>query len=386
MNSKPYATSTSASSSSSVSVSVTRETAPSKFSPIDTTCEASAGGGGATATTVSVQAATNDLDNLQITPMVYPSYNNNSSSTENKNCNGSANNHTLSSSEKAMNVLVNTMPSPPEVWSNGEVKVKHAQSVAASAGGVSNNSNGNPGTLAVNLTPQPIFSVGTKPLPSAGNSSPRLGPHHPAQGIIRSTSSGSLGSMGRHHHPGSIVRNGSNGSLVVTGLGGAVSSHTTNMRRQRRLERNRESARLSRRRRKQYLEVLEEKVATLSEMMDNGRRQHVAISVPTINALREKQFAMAEKDLIEHSTTSSKIPRMEGHLRILGGPFSRMSDELRIAIEFQREQLRCVCLPQHSKFIQWLTLQNDSYFRGGRSASERLSAARIGEKVSLKQR
>jgi len=320
------------------------------------------------------------LDNLQITPVVYPSYNN---STENKNCNGSANSNTLSSSEKAMNALVNTMPLPPEVWSNGEVrvKVKHPHSATVSAGvGVGaarNNRNGNPGTLAANLTPQPIFSVGTKPLPSAGNSSPRLAPNHPGQGIIRSTSSGSLGSMGRHHYPGSLVRNG---SFVVTGLGGAVSSHTTNMRRQRRLERNRESARLSRRRRKQYLEVLEEKVATLSEMMDNGRRQHAAISVPTINALRERQFAIAEKDLTEYSNTSTKIPRMEGHLRILGGPFSRMSDELKIATEFQREQLRCVCLPQHSKFIQWLTLQNDCYFRGGRSASERLSAARIGEK------
>jgi len=31
----------------------------------------------------------------------------------------------------------------------------------------------------------------------------------------------------------------------------------------------------------------------------------------------------------------------------------------------------------------WLTLQNDEYFRGGWAPSERLSAARIGERVRI---
>jgi hypothetical protein len=33
--------------------------------------------------------------------------------------------------------------------------------------------------------------------------------------------------------------------------------------------------------------------------------------------------------------------------------------------------------------MMWLTLQTDTYYRGGRAASERLSAARIGERVSI---
>ena len=59
-----------------------------------------------------------------------------------------------------------------------------------------------------------------------------------------------------------------------------------NVRRQKRLERNRESARLSRRRRKQYLEVLEERVTFLSEEMDRGRREHVLNAVRNYNTLR----------------------------------------------------------------------------------------------------
>ena len=38
-------------------------------------------------------------------------------------------------------------------------------------------------------------------------------------------------------------------------------------------------------------------------------------------------------------------------------------------------------LPSLTPFILWLTLQNDNFFRGGRAPSERLSAARIGERL-----
>jgi len=38
-------------------------------------------------------------------------------------------------------------------------------------------------------------------------------------------------------------------------------------------------------------------------------------------------------------------------------------------------------LPSFTPFLLWLTLQNDNFFRGGRAQSERLSAARIGERL-----
>lgn len=128
-------------------------------------------------------------------------------------------------------------------------------------------------------------------------------------------------------------------------------------RRQKRLERNRESARLSRRRRKHYLEELESKVTELSDVLDKGRRQHVAQALPAIQALRSNG--------VIH-------------------PFvARTSTELRVATTFASQQMQSFFTPPSTKFILWLTLQNDAYFRGGRANSERLSAARIGERVRV---
>jgi hypothetical protein len=137
----------------------------------------------------------------------------------------------------------------------------------------------------------------------------------------------------------------------------------THNRRQKRLERNRESARLSRRRRKQYLEVLEDRVNQLSLEMDKGRREHVASAMPIIE--QERQQAL-----------------LNGDLAALDTILSRTSDELRVAGTFQWQQLQSLVFPPQVKFLLWLSLQTDTYFRGGRAASERLSAARIGERVS----
>lgn len=143
----------------------------------------------------------------------------------------------------------------------------------------------------------------------------------------------------------------------------------TTQRRQKRLERNRESARLSRRRRKQYLEVLEERVTQYSHEMDQGRRAHVSQAVPTIEEKR--------RELLE-----SKFDDVMNKLRLLQAGLSRTSQEMMVASTFRFQQLKSFALPPSTKFIMWLTLQSDTYFRGGRAASERLSAARIGERVS----
>ncbi|CAJ1946096.1 unnamed protein product [Cylindrotheca closterium] len=140
-------------------------------------------------------------------------------------------------------------------------------------------------------------------------------------------------------------------------------------RRQKRLERNRESARLSRRRRKQYLEVLEERVTQLSIEMDQGRREHAGAAMETVIKKRNAIFK-AEAPIEE------LIAKLDGGL-------NRTSSELTVLSTFYIQQLKSLALSPHSKFILWLTLQGDSYFRGGRAASERLSAARIGERMLL---
>eukprot|EP00580_Thalassiosira_gravida_P012415 CAMPEP_0201647524 /NCGR_PEP_ID=MMETSP0493-20130528/35945_1 /ASSEMBLY_ACC=CAM_ASM_000838 /TAXON_ID=420259 /ORGANISM="Thalassiosira gravida, Strain GMp14c1" /LENGTH=84 /DNA_ID=CAMNT_0048122949 /DNA_START=17 /DNA_END=268 /DNA_ORIENTATION=+ len=57
-------------------------------------------------------------------------------------------------------------------------------------------------------------------------------------------------------------------------------------KRQKRLERNRESARASRRRRKHYLEELELKVSNMSLEMDRGRMSHACMAVRTVMGMR----------------------------------------------------------------------------------------------------
>ena len=156
------------------------------------------------------------------------------------------------------------------------------------------------------------------------------------------------------------------GEKVSTGKNGDA----VNARRQKRLERNRESARLSRRRRKQYLEVLEDRVTQLSLEMDQGRRAHAAAAIETVLAKRRE--LLASQGPIDPDRA----------LFALDTSLSRTSQELSVLLTFQLQQLKSFALPPHSKFVLWLTLQGDVYFRGGRAASERLSAARIGERVS----
>ena len=141
-------------------------------------------------------------------------------------------------------------------------------------------------------------------------------------------------------------------------------------RRQKRLERNRESARLSRRRRKQYLEVLEENVVKLSHEVDQGRRLHVSKAIWTIQSKRIELLAGPGK---EDSLAS---------LRPLEQELSRTGPDLAVVNTFLSQQLKSFALPPSTKFTLWLSLQNDEFFRGGRAPSERLSAARIGERVS----
>ena len=222
--------------------------------------------------------------------------------------------------------------------------------------------------------------VSNKPaIASSGIRVPHLGVSTASAAVGTSTSQETSFATGGNGRGPPSVQEGKNGNLGGTaaaseppygspkfrnGDGKGRSTGAPN-RRQKRLERNRESARLSRRRRKQYLEVLEERVTTLSDEMDRGRRLHVTKAIPE---LREKRT-----NALNDGTGKALLEEMG---------LSRTSDELRVASTFQCRQMQSMSFPPHMKFILWLSLQNDVYFRGGRAASERLSAARIGERVS----
>ncbi|KAG7336543.1 bZIP transcription factor [Nitzschia inconspicua] len=238
-------------------------------------------------------------------------------------------------------------------------------------------------------------STNNTPIPSEIHTSQGPVPYFPSA-LKNSTSSTSISSKsttksvqvtGRKKHAvkssasaTSLSSNNPDDELLVSengGTGGVVTA-----RRQKRLERNRESARLSRRRRKQYLEVLEERVAHLSLEMDKGRRDHASQAFSTIKAKRSQvlEQALTEWQQVQRHTHSQR--NLEHSLWLLEeGPLSRCSISLLVLATFHMQQLRSYSLPSECKFTLWLTLQDDVYYRGGRAASERLSAARIGERM-----
>ena len=172
------------------------------------------------------------------------------------------------------------------------------------------------------------------------------------------------------------------------GMGGAQSSDgggEATDRKQKRLQRNRESARLSRRRRKQYLEVLENRVNYLCEEMDKGRREHVLRALADLQALRNNIVRGLEQSTTVMNGRMQNVDDLSQKVGLLGyeGSLSRASEELMLATTFGREYLKSLVIDPSKKYIMWLTLQNDIFYRGGRAASERLSAARIGEKVCI---
>lgn len=159
-------------------------------------------------------------------------------------------------------------------------------------------------------------------------------------------------------------------------------------RKEKRLQRNRESARLSRRRRKQYLEVLENRVNYLCEEMDKGRREHVLSTIGQIKKLRNDLLVELEQDVLpvkKEYDDMEDLNQLDRKIEKLvnGGVLSRSSTELMLAVTFGKQYLKSLVIPPFKKYVMWLTLQNELFFRGGRAASERLSAARIGDKVCV---
>jgi len=178
----------------------------------------------------------------------------------------------------------------------------------------------------------------------------------------------------------------------------------TKDRRHKRLERNRESARASRRRRKQYLEDLDARVMQMGIDMDKGRIAHACSASKIVRAMRLGKVNEIEKKMplrtapignrksgISHNVTTTRVvppsaPRsgLDDNANTLLTALSRANPELHIAQVFLKQQLMSVLQSSGSKFFLWASLQHEEFYRGGRSQSERLSAARIGERLLQK--
>ena len=127
----------------------------------------------------------------------------------------------------------------------------------------------------------------------------------------------------------------------------------TEEKRKRRLERNRESARQSRRRKKQYLELLEEKVEQLTTSLNDLRRDHLAGAAKQFRnqrneALKNINMMRSLQDI--HSDDPSLIKRV----REIVNQFGPGVDHRKEVLEYYFRMLNGTLLPPYTRFLLWM--------------------------------
>jgi hypothetical protein len=161
----------------------------------------------------------------------------------------------------------------------------------------------------------------------------------------------------------------------------ATAGVETEEKRARRLARNRESARQSRRRKKERLATLEDKVTSLFGELEEQRRAKMMEMEDQLRAARRRELraldgaTVTRERLVQFlSDTGCNIPVRER------------------VISFQLEKLRQLVLPRHEEFLAWLTLQPDDFFTSLRdrrlnnnsnnTKTGRISSKQIGEELT----
>ena len=155
-----------------------------------------------------------------------------------------------------------------------------------------------------------------------------------------------------------------------------VPAAETEEKRARRLARNRESARQSRRRKKERLATLENQVTNLFAQMEQQRHAKIMVMEGELQKRRYEGLATVqskeELQQLLHDTGPNCVVRE------------------RVA-SFQYEKLRQLLLPRHQEFLLWLTLQNDAFFSTAKNSKTgtssvnnkagRVSSKQIGEEL-----
>ena len=173
----------------------------------------------------------------------------------------------------------------------------------------------------------------------------------------------------------------------------AQSQGETEEKRARRLERNRESARKSRRRKKERLATLSAQVDRLHTLIEDERRLQVNAMCSTIKQVRREEMDKLQSDF---DNFSDQATSEAGHQR-LAALIHSTSGGSRIAqatVEFQYNTLKQTLLPRYQKFLLWLTLHEEKFFTAGkddytqkdgkqvlRVSSGRVSSKQIGDEL-----
>ncbi|KAF4129599.1 bZIP transcription factor, partial [Phytophthora infestans] len=136
----------------------------------------------------------------------------------------------------------------------------------------------------------------------------------------------------------------------------------TDEKRQRRLARNRESARQSRRRKKQYLELLEEKVSQLTESIDTTRAAHLESANEALNQVRSDILNSLAEDRKNGGTEESVQEKIRQGIMLVQERFGPNSVERLAVKDYNFRQLDNLLLPPYCRFLLWLSIQDESFF------------------------
>lgn len=137
-------------------------------------------------------------------------------------------------------------------------------------------------------------------------------------------------------------------------------------KRAKRLERNRESARKSRRRKKERLAKLGGQVKQLQSQIATERQRHIHDMVPALSACRTRELAALLNSNNDNNNSSTDETAQQDLLaRIVrgSGPSSQI---MRSVLDFQYTTLKQMTLPSYQKLLLWFTLRDESYFLAGK--------------------
>uniref|UniRef100_A0A6U3RW20 BZIP domain-containing protein n=1 Tax=Ditylum brightwellii TaxID=49249 RepID=A0A6U3RW20_9STRA len=165
-------------------------------------------------------------------------------------------------------------------------------------------------------------------------------------------------------------------------------------RRQRRLARNRESARLSRRRKKEHLANLGDRVEKLHNQIESVRRERMERMEMSLKKNRRdgiRQLLNVKKDdQTSSATTNDRAMELMNKLALILRETAPNCPVRKASIHFQYNTLKQTLLPQYYKYLLWLTTRQPDYFLAGKESrpkntaksSGRVSSKQIGEELT----
>lgn len=172
---------------------------------------------------------------------------------------------------------------------------------------------------------------------------------------------GSMGGMNSFHPSDmSMMRPPQDDDAVSTSA--SMSGLDSDEKRQRRLARNRESARQSRRRKKQYLELLEEKVSQLTESIDTTRASHLDRADEALNAVRSEILANLTEELKSSTNEADVSSKIRQGVQLIQERFGPNSVERNAIKDYNFRQLDNLLLPPYCRFLLWLSIQDDAFY------------------------